>query len=631
MSYSTDHLHTAGKITVLTALIGLAVFTAAFIFNLGVSEVAQVDAQSNATTSVTVLNVPPYWVASTTEETESSQTNPTNEGDEVAWVAVGADFNSEDYYLLICSTSASPTPGVSGAQPSCSEGIQWAVSTSTISGTQARAATTTTASTSPFAGEIFNWYAWICDDNDSAVDSARCSLTYTQGTNATNSSPFEVNHRPNFVDFWDDSPAIPGLTVTFTSTSSDDDISGGQDTVRLFVCATAGFDTLNDTCSGTTLASSTVLVTNNATATYTIVIPTQDQDYAAYGYVVDEHGLEASGGSHGSDSVLTVDNVAPTVSSSTISLNGGLDMILTNEATQTPGFTLQFTVTDNNSCENSAAGSEITGYALSIYRAPTDNSSSTCTPNGPFYDPNDCYPSSPTATSTGWNLSCTASSTSCTGATDVDQVWDCTFPLWYVADPTDGTSTSTEYFNDFWYAQVQAADDGFDSLGPAATGTLVESASGVKLTSFLAFALNTLQIPYGSLEPGQQTDPLNATTTISATGNVGLDKDVTGTSMCTTYTNSTPCPVSATSTIPEYEQVFATSTVSYNTASSSGNQLSSTTPKEIEINVPKTRSTTTPETADAYWGIRVPSQISFSGDYYGENTFIAKVGESIDW
>ena len=170
-------------------------------------------------------------------------------------------------------------------------------------------------------------------------------------------------------------------------------------------------------------------------------------------------------------------------------------------------------------------------------------------------------------------------------------------------------------------AQVQGVDD------DAAIGNLSEGSIGVEVVSFLAFALNTLAIPYGSLEPGAQTPFLIATTTVAATGNVGLDKDVTGESMCTSYTGSTLCPNSATSTIPENQQVVATSTVTY----AQGTAISSTTPFEVEINVPKTTSTSTASTSNAYWGIAVPASITFAGDYTGENTFTARVGESIDW
>lgn len=610
MAYNTDHLRTAGKITVYTTLLGVLVFGVVFVFNLGTSEIRQAVAQQNATTSVTVLNTPPQWTVEAQELIGSSTTTPTNAGDTVTWVAVGTDSNAERYYLLICDGNATPTP-TSGAAPTCGAGdIQWAVSASTTSGTQASVSTTT----APGWAEVNVWYAWICDGN---AGTPRCNASSTQGTGTT-SSPFEVNHRPLFDAFTDDSPADPGAVVIFTSSSTDTDVSGIQDTVKLFVCSTASFNIVTDTCDATTLASTSVFVAANATATYSIVIPTQDQNYGAYGYIIDSHGFESAGISQGTSSVLTVNNVAPTISSSTISVNGGADMVLTVEAGETTGFTLQFTADDNNSCENTASTSEIVGYALSLYRSGV--ASTTCTTAAGAYNANNCYPSG--LATTTWNLSCTASSTSCTGATDTDQVWDCTFPLWYIADPTDGVQgSSTQYGNENWLAQVQAIDD------DVAAGSLVQSALGVNVTSLLAFALNTLSIPYGSLEPGQQTDPITATSTISATGNVGLDKDVQGESMCTTYSGATPCAPSASSTIPESEQVFATSTVAY----AAGTPLSSTTAQEIEINVPKSTATSTQATSTAYWGIRVPGTITFSGDYTGENTFTAIVGESVDW
>lgn len=612
MTYSTNHLVTAGKITIYTSILGVLVFAVIFLLNLGQSEIKPAIAQESATTTVTVLNTPPLWTDDAEEVVGSSTTTPTNAGDVVSWTAIGTDSNAEPYYLLICSVNASPTPN-SGAAPTCGAGIKWAVSASTTSGTRATAATTTLAAWA----ESNNWYAWICDDN---AGTPRCNPTVKQGTGST-SSPFNVNHRPSFSLFSDSSPANPGASVSFYATSSDADVTGTADTVKLTVCASAGFNTVTDTCTGTVLASST-FAASNPTATYTITIPTQDQNYSAFGYVTDSHGFEASGGAHGTDSTLTVNNVAPTVSGASVSLaqtGSSTAMFLTVESGQTTGFQLTFTTSDNNSCDavGGGLGDEVNDYDLSIYRSGIG--STTCTAAAGAYNANNCYPSG--VSNTVWNLSCTASTTSCTGSSDPNMVWNCTFPLWYIADPTDGTATSTQYSTQDWRAQVRGIDD------DVATGNFAESTLGVNVVSFLAFALNTLSIPYGALEPGQQNDPLVATTTISATGNVGLDKDVIGESMCSTYTTLSPCNNSATSTIPESEQRFATSTTSYADA----DPLSSTTPQEIEVNVPKSTATSTQAAADAYWGIRVPGTITFAGDYTGENTITAIVGEQIDW
>lgn len=615
MSVETNRLTDAGKITVLTSVVGVVVFGFVFLLNIGGSHLQTVDAQDYATTTVTVLNTPPQWTGDARELFESSTTTPTDAGQAVYWVATGTDANAESYFLLICMTSATPT-AAANAPPTCGGGTgnQWAISATTTSGAQATAATTTADAWA----EVNAWFGWICDFN---TVTPRCNSAYRQGTSTpAYASPFEVNHRPSFSVYIDDSPRDPGATVTFYSTSSDSDTSGTADTVKLIVCNLNDFSTSTNECGpGGYIASSTVYVSANASTSYTIVIPTQDQDYTAYGFVIDNHGFEASGGAHGTDSTLTVNNVAPTVDASSITLNGGNDLVLTEELGQTTGFTLQYTAHDNNSCVTAASSSEIVGYSLAFYRSGVTDT--VCDGSAGAYNANNCYVSGvPTTT---WNLSCTASSTSCSGALDTGQVFDCTFPLWYIADPTDGTATSTQYPTEYWMGAIQAVDDD-SATGTKSTSTVANSKD---VTSFLAFALNTLFIPYGSLEPGSQTDPISATTSISATGNVGLDERLTGESMCVTYGTNNECPNSATSTIAESEQVFATSSVSY----ASGIALSSTTQQELEVNVFKSTSTSTPATGNTIWGIRVPSAVTLAGDYKGENTFFAVHGEAVDW
>ncbi len=619
MSSLPKTLHTAGKVTVLTSFVGVAVFAAVFLLNLGTEELQKVQAQSGlATTSITVLNTPPQWTIDAQEQVGSSTTTPTNSGSQVRWVATATDSNGAPYFLLICSTNAAPIPNAAASQlvlgsapPECAAtSTQWAVSASTTSGSQALAATTTLEAWS----ESNNWYAWVCDDDPV---NPRCNATFKQGTGTT-SSPFAVNHRPTFTAFSDNSPALPGITVTFTSTSDDADVDGTADTVKLIVCGTnTGFNTTTDTCNGSTLATSTFFATN-ATTSYTITIPTRDTTYFAYGYVIDNHGHEATGGSQNTDSVLTVSNATPYVNSGDITLNGGGDMSLSVLAGQTTGFDLSFIVSDNNSCRTSVNGDEIVDYNVSVYR--TNNSTSTCDAIGE-YDPNDCYTAA--VATTTWNLSCTASSTSCTGATDLTMVYDCTFPLWYVADPTD--ASTTPFFGTQWAAAAAGVDD------DAAVGVLVAGSILQDVASLLGIALDDPTIPYGALEPGDRTDPLVASTTIRSVGNTGVDELLQGESMCGTYTSAVTCPTSATSTIAERYQVFATSTVSYGTATSVGNTLSSTTQKELELDVLKPTSTTTQTSGVTYWGIEVPVTITLAGSYTGENTFFGKVAEVVDW
>jgi len=618
------YLHTAGKITVLTSLIGVVVFAFVFLLNLGAQELQQVEAQGIATTSITVLNTPPQWVIDAQEAAESSTTTPTNTGDSVSWVATATDSNSAPYFLLICDTANVPTPNAAAgpgflgtAPPDCSatSTVQWAVSTSTISGNQATAATTTLESFT----ESNDWYAWICDDDPV---SPRCNATSKQGT-ATTASPFNVNHRPVFAAFSDDSSKLPGEIVTFYATSSDADVVDAADTIQLHVCSTASFSATSTSCNATTLATSTFTATQQS-GTYTITIPTRDQNYAAYGYIIDNHGHLASGGQQGVDAVLTVGNATPFVSGGDITLNDGIDMTLTVEAGETTAFELYFNASDNNSCVNAVAGDEIENFEVSVFRSNLGAGSgwTDCNESGE-YDANNCYTS--TVATTTWDIACTASTTSCTGATDLTMRFDCTFPLWYIADPTDGGATNTVHFASDWSAAVAPVDDN------SATGTLATSTITQEVVSFLALALDTAAIPFGSLEPGDRTDPLVATTTVRAVGNVGMDELLSGESMCGTYTSAVSCPNSASSTISESYQVFATSSVSYGTATSSGFTLSSTTNTELEIDIEKSTSTVTQASGVTFWGIEVPVSITLAGAYTGENTFTAKTAEPADW
>jgi hypothetical protein len=442
MSYNKNNLpryvETAGKITVLSALSGMLIFAFIFILNIGKTELERAEATSTATTTLTVLNTPPVWTPGLEgrEEFESSTTTPTNSGDEVSWVGTASDANGAPYFLIICSTSATPTAQMSTttlgtAQPICSAGTRWAVSTGTVSGTEARAATTTLEA-GAFA-ETNDWYAWVCDDDPV---NPRCSTTSSQGLSATNSSPFNVNRRPTFTTFGNNGPVDPGASLTFLSTSTDPDVVDAEDNLFLVVCSNPTYNTTTNTCDpGDVIATTTIGQLANPSATYTIPSITQDTSYNAYGYVHDEHGHEANGGgAQGTNVTFTVNNVAPTVSGGTITINSGLDLILTNPGAETTGFTLDFVIADANSCDAVGGGSadEIIRPVVSMFRSSIGTT--TCDGTAGSYNANNCYPSGvPTSV---WNLSCTASSTSCTGSTDDTITYSCSFPLWFIADPT---------------------------------------------------------------------------------------------------------------------------------------------------------------------------------------------------
>lgn len=623
------YVKTAGKITVLTAFIGLFVFLVAFIFDVGTKEFSKVSAQT-ATTTLTVLNTPPTFAINAFESPDSSTTTPTNSGDDVTWEAVGVDSNDAPYFLLVCSTDASPTPQAAAdinslgtAPPECGAGaIQWGVSAAASSGDPVTVSTTTTE-TAPF-NESNDWYAWVCDDYPF---NPRCNNVPVQGPTSTtaSSSPFIVNSRPTFSDFANDGPVDPGGVLNFFSTSSDPDTVGGADDIFLVVCQTnSAYNPVTNTCDTNFLASSTPGITVDATSTYALAAIVRDDTYEAYGYIVDEHGHEAT--TNPLQANFDVNNVPPEVLSGEIELYGnagpGSDLVVDVPGGETPSSTLNFTIRDANSCVNAASGDEIIDFVASVFRSGIGTT--TCDGSAGSYNPNNCYPSG--VDTSVWALNCTATTT-CSGPLQDNIEYSCDFPLWFVADPTDNNPgfTPASLIAQNWTAAVAGVDDDF------ATGTLATTSNPRELISFSAIDIVAAEIAYGGVEPGDDTGTLSATSTAQNVGNTGLDQEVRGESMCSTFTPSSTCPTSATSTIPDNQQQFASTSLPYN--SPSAFVLSSTTDQEVELNIPETTATSSSLWAEGttYWGIAVPASITLAGNYLGLNTFTARTAEDIDW
>jgi len=482
-----------------------------------------------------------------------------------------------------------------------------------VSGQPARAATTT------FEGGNFaesnDWYAWVCDDDPV---SPKCSTTFSQGTAATNTSPFNVNRRPSFTVFGNNGPVNPGALITFAASATDPDVVDAEDNIFLVVCRAATYSTSTNQCGpGDLIASSSLGALLDPTAATSLAAVIQDTSYNAFGYIYDEHGHEALGGAQATNTQFVVNNVAPTVSGGTISLNGGLDITLSNPGAETSGFTLDFTIADANSCDavGGLPADEIVRPVVSVFRSALGTT--TCDGSAGSYNPNNCYPSGvPTSV---WNLACTASSTSCTGATDDTIEYSCSFPLWFLADPT---VAGTPFATSTWVAGVAGVDD------DNATGSMATSTSEVELLSLVAIDLLTQNISYSDLEPGTQMANLTSTSSLRVLGNTGINQLLGGDSMCGTYSPSNPCPVSATSTIPQDQQRYATSAVAYG----SGATLQPTsTPALLDIRIPKPTSTSTPTSGTTYWGIAVPGTITLAGSYTGRNSFLGAISTPLAW
>lgn len=607
---------TEGKVSILTVVLGVLVLVFGVFGELPHGHVAR--AAQNATTSVTVLNTPPQWDTTVYayESPASASSTPTNAGSVLTWYASSSDSSLDNYYLLICSNYASPTP-VAGGAPICGGGNanRIAVSGATASGMPATAPTTTV----PSMAEINYWYAYICD---APALNASCNAAAWNGSTTPNidgvaaHSPYIVNHRPVFTSFINYSGKYPGATSTWYSTSSDPDTLGGlaPNTVTLLVCRLPDFS--GTTCGpGGSWGTSTATITNASTS-YFVSNPYPKGYFGGYGYVFDNNSFAASGGSQGASASLVVLNATPTITASSITLfsaTGTSPLVLTNMATQTPGFTVQYTVTDQNSCRTASGTPEIVSGHINVYRSGYGSTSCNVVGN---HNPNYCYNND--MPSSVWNVSCTGGA--CAGSSSANVVWTCTFPLWYVADATDPGSVHAAQN---WLAVASSTDTS------GATSTLVEAQTGTELWQFMAFDLSTTTIAYGGLQPGQDTGTVGPTAFtrvgLLAQGNVGLDETLYGVDMCPGY--PAPCSGLATSTIPVASQRYASSSVLYSFATST----LSAVPTDFLLHVQKTTATATPNQLSTYWGIAIPAAITLSGDYLGQNTLIGKTSPSASW
>lgn len=355
------------------------VLTYVVVLTIGVQltmyiDTTSVDAQTDVDAGVNNIE-PDFAVGTEVYESPLSNTaTPTNVGSQVLFVATADDPNGEDYYLAICKTNAiSPDSG--GGVPTCPGG---SICTSEVTNDEEEASCAYTAQAGD--SESIDWFAFVCD----GVTSSTCSFS-SQGTLSDGSqSPLAINHTPSFTTITDnggvgvDTPADPGGTITFTSTASDSDSSGGSDNVTLIVCDTIGATTGG--CSGIEFCNATS--SSNPTCDYSLpsIHPAGNHNY--YAYIFDTHGL-------GSDNNPTlgeynINNFDPSVSS--VVINNGDDITLSDNTTI--DLPIEATITDVNSCF------DISTLEVSLYRSGVGYDS--CDSPGEA-DDNNCYPAIPCA------------------------------------------------------------------------------------------------------------------------------------------------------------------------------------------------------------------------------------------
>jgi len=571
---------------------GLLVFLLLTIILNGRWNVQKAKADT-VTTTVTVVNSAPQWTVYPFEDPVSATTTPTNVGAYVTFKAVATDANADDYFLAVCKTNQIQPN--SGAPPTCPGGA-WCVSATTTSGT------TSTCSylvQETDTSETYEWYAFVCD----AFEGQPMCSSVSQGE-GDSGSPFVVNHRPNFTSVSNDSPKDPGQTVTWTTVASDPDTLRGGDNIKLFVCSTNEFDPSTG-CASTTLATST-FVLSNPSANYQIPVPKPDMAYDGYVFIIDEFYLAATGTAQGSNSQWIVNNVPPTVVTSTITIynwDGATDrLILTTEAGTTTGFKIRYQIIDNNSCWAEGGGSEISNVLAYVYRSGIGQAG--CDSAGEANN-NNCYPEITT-----FELD------SCSGPEQASIWATTTFTLWYHAEPT---VTSTPWESEFWKASIKAIDD------DGASSDLGEGGE-IELDAFLALAIEESAISYGSVIPGEPSE--EQTTTIKATGNTGLDQDLGGNPMVCSQEGS--CGTSTISVDRQYWYLVSGTDWGQLPTSTQRDFLSaSTTPVYSQLECPKSTSTT-PASKPTYWKIKVETAQP-RGLYTGLNYFFARMSTSSAW
>jgi hypothetical protein len=253
---------------------------------------------------------------------------------------------------------------------------------------------------------------------------------------------------------------------------------------------------------------------------------------------------------------------------SNLTLNNATNITLTEGATTT--VYASSTITDNNGY------TDILSATSTIYRSGVGAYCSA--------DENSCYQ----IASTSCSLSgCSGNSCSL----------QCRADLQYIADATDVPSA---YPSENWLGRVHVVD--------TAGEYDVDTSLGVELFTLYGLSIDN-SINYGSLEVGQNTGAVNATTSVSNTGNSNIDIQLSGTDLTSGQTS-----------IAVGEQKFATSTFAYGSCSICNFLTGSAT--DIEVDLPTASATTSPSIDDVYWGINVPSGTA-AILHQGTNTFIA--------
>ncbi len=262
-------------------------------------------------------------------------------------------------------------------------------------------------------------------------------------------------------------------------------------------------------------------------------------------------------------------NNVPTVEN--VVVNGASNISLSAGSTHNVSWTATITDLDGNA--------EIAGVTGKLYRSGVAGAES-CTP-----DNNNCYADAVCDLSGCSGNICTAT---------------CTVSMYFHADATDANSTMP---SEYWRGWMEATDSHSD------TGSEFSATNAPDVESLSALDIVT-SIDYGLMLAGDSS--LEKTTLVTNEGNIIIDLELLGDSMCTDY------PTCAGDSIAVGQQEYSMSTFTYG----SGTDLTSSAFR-IQFNLAKPTSSPSSQTKNLYWRLGLdPGQDV--GVYDGMNTVLAK-------
>lgn len=270
---------------------------------------------------------------------------------------------------------------------------------------------------------------------------------------------------------------------------------------------------------------------------------------------------------------VAVGNATPSVSSVVINSSTAIDL---TENTTTLATTTA-TISDANGCNT------INSVIMDMYRTGIGAASCDTTDES---DANDCYA----------NIVCTevTSGNTCTGGADTSADYNCVVSLEYYAD---ATGAGGGYSADTWTALVSAGDT-------TATGTASDTE---EINALTALDVSPATLDYGAVPAGSDTGNTNSTTTVTNTGNVDMDPQLSGLQLEDGGNN-----------IPVGSQEYSATPFTHG-----GGTALTGTPATLNITLPQ--RTTTVITDTVSWGIAVPGGTP-NGTYTGTSTFTATAG-----